>query len=322
MEKYALGVDIGGTNIRAAIVGYSDNSGYRIISKLKEPASDQPVEVVCRLIDSLFSEMAKDIAGIGIAVGGLINRRDGIVMRSPNIPSLTNFNLASEIKSRHNIAIIIENDANAAAYGEKLAGVGMNFSDFVVLTLGTGIGGGIVINNELLPVAAEIGHMSINFDGQQCSCGNVGCLESYASGRAIINKTVSEIEKGAETALKESYGGNFYKIGADDIYTAALDGDSLARSILREAGKSLGIGIANIVNILSPEAIILTGGLTGAWNIYIEAALKESSKRALKELHNNIKILRSPVYDDAGIIGAAGLLLKKINIFNEGSLII
>ncbi len=310
-EKYAVGVDIGGTNIRAAIVGYSDNYGCRIIMKLKEPAGDQPVEVVCRLIDSLLTGHEKDIAGIGIAVAGIINRRDGIVMRSPNIPELTNFNLVSEIRGRHNVPIIIENDANAAAYGEKLAGAGADFNDFVVLTLGTGIGGGIVINNELLPVAAEIGHMSINSEARQCSCGNVGCLESYASATAIINKTVSEIEKGAETALKEQYSGNFYKIGADDIYNAALDGDSLARSILREAGKSLGIGIANIINILSPEAIILTGGLTGAWNIYVEAALKEASKRALKELYDNIKILQSPMYDDAGIIGAAGLLLHK-----------
>jgi glucokinase len=177
-----------------------------------------------------------------------------------------------------------------------------------MFTLGTGIGAGIVYSDKLLPVAAEIGHMSIKADGHQCPCGNVGCLELYASATAIIGNTIAELEKGGTSILKEFNNGNFYKIKAKDIYNAALEGDPLARNILREAGKGLGIGIANVVNILSPDAIILTGGLIGAWNIYIDSAIKEASKRALKELYGNVQIIASALGDDAGLIGAAQLV--------------
>ncbi|MBF0560132.1 MAG: ROK family protein, partial [Nitrospirae bacterium] len=148
-------------------------------------------------------------------------------------------------------------------------------------------------------------------DGQQCPCGNVGCLELYASATAIISNTITELEKGGSSVLKEFNNGNFYKVKAIDIYSAAIEGDPLARNIMREAGKGLGIGIANVINIMSPDAIILTGGLIGAWNIYIESAIKEASRRALKELYGNVQIIASTLGDDAGLIGAAQLVRDR-----------
>lgn len=306
-KNYAIGVDIGGTNIRAALI----NSSGEVESKVKESTGSKPVEVIHKLIDSMYSRHVKQVCGIGIAVAGIIDRGAGTVLRSPNISGLTGVNLESEIKSRYKTCVVMENDANAAAYGEKCAGAGKDFKDFVILTLGTGIGGGIVMNNKLLSVAAEVGHMSIKADGQPCACGNVGCLESYASASSIIGNAVSEIEKGSSSILKNMYNGNFYKINAEDIYKAALEGDPLSRTVLREAGKSLGIGIANIINIFSPEAVILTGGLIGAWNIYVEAAIQEASKRALKELYSKVKIIPSSLGDNAGIIGAAKLVFEE-----------
>ncbi len=311
-KKYAISADIGGTNIRVALI----NRNGEVELKIKEPIGDNPLEVLFRLIDSILSSspnLSFDIIhGIGIAVAGIIDNVNGIVLSSPNIHKLTGVRLKKELFNRYNTFIIVENDANAAAFGEKNSGSGRNFSNFVLLTLGTGIGGGIVINNKLLPVAAEIGHMSVNTDGNPCSCGNVGCLESYASATAIIGNAVSEIEKGKDSILKNFYSGNIYKISAEDIYKAALEGDPLARTVLREAGKGLGIGIANIINILSPEAVILAGGLVGAWNIYIDSAIKEASKRSLKELYSKVKIIPSMLGDDAGIIGAAGLVFEEV----------
>lgn len=308
-KNYAIGVDIGGTNIRAALI----NSSGEVESKVKESTGRKPVAVLHKLIDSLYSKHSKQICGIGLAVAGIIDRDEGIVLRSPNIQGLTGVNLEAEVKSRYKTCIVVENDANAAAYGEKCAGAGRDFKSFVILTLGTGIGGGIVMNNKLLSVAAEVGHMSINANGQQCACGNVGCLESYASASAIIENAVSEVEKGNSSILRNLYNGNFYKLNAEDIYKAALDGDVLSRSVLREAGKSLGIGIANLINILSPDAIILTGGLLGAWNIYVDSAIQEASKRALKELYAKVKIIPSSLGDNAGIIGAAKLVFEECN---------
>jgi glucokinase len=181
----------------------------------------------------------------------------------------------------------------------------------VLLTLGTGIGGGIIHRGKLLKVSAEFGHMSINADAEKCPCGNNGCLENYASARAMIAKAVSMIEKGTESLLKECCKGSIYKITPEDIYRAALDGDTLAREILRDAGRFLGVGLANIINIMSPEAIILAGGLIGAWNIYVQEAIKEASRRAFRELFDGVKIIPSSLGDDAGIVGAARLVFME-----------
>ncbi len=305
--KQAIVADIGGTNIRAALV----TSSGEIVQKLKEPNSKEPIQMLYKLIDTLLSEHQADLTGIGIAVAGLIDSKSGTVLQSPNISSLNGINLKQETAQKYNKLVVVENDANAAAFGERWKGTGKKFENFVMLTLGTGIGGGIIVKGKLLQVAAEIGHISINSNGRPCACGNMGCLETYASATAIVGNAIAEIEKGTESILKAAYKGNFYKITAEDIYKAALDGDSVARTVVREAGKHLGTGIASIINIMSPEAIILTGGLLGAWNIYIEAAINEAAKRALKELYSRVSIVPSELADDAGMIGAAGLVFEQ-----------
>ncbi|MEW5744918.1 MAG: ROK family protein [Nitrospirota bacterium] len=305
-KKYVAGIDIGGTNIRAALITLNGE----VVEKAKAATGKDPVAVVHKLLESVYVPHAREVCGIGVAVAGVVDRENGVVLRSPNIQKLDNIPIAAEIRKWYKTCVVIENDANAAAYGEKLVGAGKDFRSFVVLTLGTGIGGGIVIQDKLLPVAAEVGHMSISAGGQQCPCGNVGCLELYASATAVINHAIAEIEKGKSSLLKDYHNGNFYKIKAEDVYKAALDGDVLARTVLRDAGKSLGIGIANMINLLSPDAIILTGGLTGAWNIYGEAAVQEASRRAFKELYSRVKIIPSSQSDDAGMIGASHLAFE------------
>jgi glucokinase len=300
-KKYAIGIDLGGTNLRVALVSRDG----KLIKKTKEPTSEEIVDSIFRAAEDLFSD---EIEGIGLGVAGLIDKKSGRVLISPNLHVVERIDFINEIKERFNVPVFLENDANAAALGEKWIGAGRDFSSFVLLTLGTGIGGGIVYNKKLLGVSAEIGHMSINMDGEKCHCGNSGCLESYASARAILTKAISILEKGRDSLLKEHSSGNIYKLTAEDIYKAALDGDSLARELLRDAGRYLGIGIANIINLMSPDAIILAGGLLGAWDIYIQEAIKEASRRAFKELFDKVKIIPSSLMDDAGIIGSAGLV--------------
>lgn len=307
VKRYAIGVDIGGTNVRAALI----NHDGEIISKVKNATGKDPLSAANKLIDSVYSSHSKEIHGIGVAVAGLVDSEAGTVLKSPNMPKLNGENLKSAFKKRYKTSVEIENDANAAAYGEKCAGAGRDLESFFLFTLGTGIGGGIVMNGKLLPVAAEVGHMSINAAGNRCPCGNAGCLELYASATAIIGGAVSELEKGSSSILKDLHNGNFYRIKAEDIYKAALEGDPLSRNILRDAGKNLGIGIASIINLLSPEAVILTGGLIGAWNIYIEAAIKEASKGTFSELYERVKIIPSSLGDDAGIIGASSLIFER-----------
>jgi glucokinase len=304
-KKYAIGTDIGGTNIRVALVSRNGE----IVRKIKEPTTDGILDSLFKAIGSLFSD---DVEGIGIGVAGLIKRDNGRVLISPNLHIVEKIDLVKELREKFTVPVFIENDANIAALGEMWAGAGKGYSNFILFTLGTGIGGGIIYDGKLLKVSAEIGHMSINADGEKCPCGNYGCLESYASVRAILSKTISILETGRESLLRDYCGGNFYKLTTEDIYKAARDGDNLARELLKNAGRYLGIGIANIINIMSPQAVILAGGLTGAWDIFVHEAIKEASRRAFKELFERVKIIPSSLMDDAGIVGSAGFVFHSL----------
>lgn len=311
-KKYAIGIDLGGTNLRVALVSEEGE----IVRKIKKPSDDDLSVMIMQTLD----EIRRDgVVGIGLGVAGLIDRKSEKVYVSPNLHAIEGIDIVRELRQKYSVPVFIENDANAAALGEKIGGAGKGFRNFVLLTLGTGIGGGIIHNDNLLHVPAEIGHMSINTEGARCPCGNIGCLENYASARAMIAKALSMLEKGTESLLKECCQGSFYKLTPEDIYKSALEGDTLSREILREAGKYLGVGLANIINIMSPEAIILTGGLIGAWNIYIQEAIKEASRRAFKDLFDSVKIIPSSLGDEAGIIGAACIVFNELSKENPAS---
>ncbi|MBN2654704.1 MAG: ROK family protein [Nitrospirae bacterium] len=302
-----IAVDMGGTNIRTAIIDRSQTILYRNV----QATGPDPLATLKELLQDSVSAAKTALSGIGIATAGLIDHKTCRILSSPNLNNLAGADLKGIVEGWHNMPVVIENDANAAAYGEKIAGAGADKNDFILLTLGTGIGGGIVTGGRLLKSAVEAGHIKISSTGSQCSCGDTGCLEAYASGWAMVNSAIQGIEAGTESIIKQMYNGNFYKITPEGIYEAALEGDSLARGVLREAGRHLGIGIGSLINIFSPEAVILTGGLTGAWNIYVDAAIKEASKRALKDLLTEDMIIPSALQGDAGIIGAAFLVFDK-----------
>jgi glucokinase len=302
-RKSAIGIDLGGTNLRVALVSEEGE----IIRKIKRPSS-----AVMRSIEESVRELMTDgTSGIGLGIAGLADRSRHRVAVSPNLREIEGIDIIRELQQRFSVPVFIENDANAAALGEKIGGAGRGFSHFVMITLGTGIGGGIIYKDRLLQVAAEVGHMSISTEGEKCPCGNIGCLENYASARAMISKVTAMLEKGTDSLLKECCKGSIYKVTPEDMYNAALEGDTLSREVLRDAGRHLGIGIANIINIMSPEAIILTGGLLGAWNIYVQEAIKEASRRALKDLFDTVKIIPSSLGDNAGVVGAACLVFMS-----------
>jgi glucokinase len=303
-KRFVIGVDIGGTNIRVALVDERGN----IIRKIKEPSGEDTVEKLTSSIEALF-EIKVDAIGIGIA--GVVDRVERVVKKSPNLPPVEGKKFIQEIEERFSVPVIVENDANAAALGEKWLGAGKESENFIMLTLGTGIGGGIIYKGDLLDVAAELGHITVEAEGLSCPCGNNGCLESYASARALVSYVVEALEKGKESVMREAYQGNFYRITSEDIYKYALEGDSLARDSFRRAGKYLGIGIATLVNIFSPEVVIVGGGLIGAWDILVQEAKKEAERRAFPQLIEKINILPATLGDDAGILGAAYLALKN-----------
>ncbi len=208
------------------------------------------------------------------------------------------------------LPVFLDNDASAAARGELWVGAGRKFDSFVVLTLGTGIGGAFVHRGRVLELPFEVGHISVEASGEKCPCGNVGCLEHYASARAIITEARKVLEEGRSSMLKDCCKGNIYKITPEDIYNTAFEGDALSRELLRKAGRYLGVGIASLINLLGPEAVVLTGGLIGAWDIYVVEALSEAERRAFGPLFEKTKLVRSTLGgEDAGVVGAAAMVM-------------
>ncbi|MBI5409223.1 MAG: ROK family protein [Nitrospirae bacterium] len=330
--KIAVGLDIGGTNTKIILAdengevlagrqaatpsvsgaGAGKTEGDRIedllIKNLKDFMNDEAVK-------PLISHA--DLAGIGLGVAGFIDRKNGLIIKSPNIAALNGLAVRELFETEFSLPVAVENDANAYAYGERWIGTGKDIDNFVVLTLGTGLGGGHIYKGELYEGPFEIGHMIMEPDGRFCTCGSHGCLESYASGRAIVDRVIKALEDGAKSMLAECCDGNFYKITPDLVFQKALDGDNLSREAFREVGRYLGVGIANIINIFRIDAVLIGGGLLGAWDLFIEELTKEAFKRAFKPFSANIRILKSSLAKDAGSIGAAGLLFKKLSLSHE-----
>ncbi|GBE41753.1 glucokinase [bacterium BMS3Bbin09] len=315
--RVAIGIDIGGTNTKFVLV--SEDGKVLRSEQIPTPSvsDDDKEKMDDLLVKNLRAFLSKGeesgIAGIGMGVAGLIDRKHGKVIMSPNITTINNIAIRDRLEKEFSLPVILENDANTYAYGEKWVGAGKELNNFFVLTMGTGLGGGLIYNGDLYEGPAEIGHMTIVPSGRYCTCGSYGCLESYASGRAIVDRVVSSLEKGAESLLSECCEGNFYKITPEIVYQTAMEGDSLSREVFREAGHFLGIGIANLINLLNLEAVIIGGGLIGAWDLFIGDIKKEVAKRAFKPLSANVEIIKSTLSHDAGSIGAAGLLLNKIS---------
>ena len=316
--RLAIGIDIGGTNTKFVLV----SEDGKVLQSEQGPTPAVSAGDTEKMDDLLVKHLraflnkcpeTSEIAGIGMGVAGIIDRKNGKVIMSPNITAINNLPIKERFEKEFSMPVILENDANTYAYGEKWVGAGKDYNNFFVLTLGTGLGGGLIYNGDLYEGPAEVGHMTIVPSGRYCTCGSYGCLESYASGRAIVDRVVSSLEKGAESLLSKCCGGNFYKITPEIVYTTAMEGDSLSREVFREAGHFLGMGIANLINLLNLEAVIIGGGLIGSWDLFIEDIKKEVAKRAFKPLSANVEIIKSSLSHDAGSIGAAGLLLKKFS---------
>jgi glucokinase len=325
MMKIAIGIDIGGTNTKTALVTEEGNALVSHTNPTPAVESGHPEKIENLLVANLKAFLEDDgtksvlanyrdgIAGIGIGIAGLIDRKRGSVIQSPNISAVNGVPLKEIFEKEFSLPIVLENDANIYAFGEKWIGAGKDFNDFAVLTLGTGLGGGLICSGQLYEGPFEVGHMGIVPSGRYCTCGSYGCLESYASGRAIIDRVISSLEKGTDSMLSKCCEGNFYKMNPEVIYKTALDGDSLSREVFREVGQFLGIGVANLFNLFGLEAVIIGGGLLGAWDLFIEDLKTEATKRAFKPLSSNVKIMKSALTKDAGSVGAAGFLFKKIS---------
>lgn len=317
-NRVVIGIDLGGSAVRLSTV--TSNGRLRYSKRVDISERREKDYVISSIITNIKELKAiengsrNEVIAIGIGSPGIIDIKRGIVLTSPNFKDWKKVRLKTIIENEFNLPVILDNDANAAAYGEKWKGVGRKVDSMVCLTMGTGIGGGIILNREVWHgsdgMAGEIGHMTVNPDGPLCNCGNTGCLEVYSSATGMVRSAISHLKSGRKSNLKKHSSGDSSGITAIMIYDAALRGDRLSVEILAEAGKYLGIAIASLINILNPEMIVMAGAVSGASDLFMPAARQEINKRAFSVLVERTKIVRGKLIDSAGIVGAAGLALK------------
>jgi glucokinase len=310
-------VDLGGTNLRAANI---DRDG-RIRDRVRNPTpqTSEAEEVVERIAaavrecEAVALQSAAQIESVSVVVPGTVHIETGVVVNAPNLKALEGYKLGPALEQALGRSVLLENDANAATLGEMWQGAARGYQTILCLTLGTGVGGGIILDGKLWHgadgTAGELGHVSVEpFGGVQCKCGNFGCIEVYASATAIVRM--------AREGLTQSRSSDLHSVAGSDltserIYNAAVAGDELALDVFRKAGVYLGVAMANYINIFNPEMIVIGGGVSAAWEVFAQHARAETLRRAFLVPAQRCRIVRSECGDDAGLIGAAWLAFEK-----------
>lgn len=314
MDELVLAGDLGGTNLRIAAVDAAGRVTYR--AEAETPRHADAGKVVDAVV-SLAAEcrasigLERDVRGFGFAIPAIIQSNEGKIFSSPNLPELSGFDLSAELADKLGLKVMLENDATAAAIGEHWLGASRGFDSSICVTLGTGVGGGIILNGE--PVrgpdgtAGEVGHICVEPLGVACGCGSRGCLEQYSSARAITRMASELIGKFPESGLvKED------TFDALTVFKLGVAGDPLCIEVFRRAGVYLGIALSGLINVLNPEVIVLGGGAAEGWDLFIGHVRTEIRKRAFQQPAERARIVRAALGGDAGIIGAARLAFGKV----------
>ena len=320
-SNYIVGVDLGGTTISTALI---DAQGHlqartKCLTEAKKGAQ-VVVDKICQSIEDVCSQKnfyPDELLTIGIGSPGPLSTKTGIVIDAPNLDGWINVPLRDMVQKEFKPPVFLDNDANAAAYGEFWVGAGKGLQNVIVITLGTGVGGGLIIEGKLYrgpdDTSGEIGHTTVLLDGPLCSCGNRGCLEALSSATALVNRTIDALRLGTKSSIIELCENDLHKITAKMVFDAATKDDKLAKELFRETGYYLGVACVSLVNILNPEMIILFGGMIGAGELLFAPVRDEVKKRAFPTPAARVKIVPAILGDDAGSIGAAGIALMELS---------
>ncbi|MCI0444009.1 ROK family protein [bacterium] len=314
-QQYVVGIDVGGTNIKAGAVDYQGN----ILATIKTPSeASAGRDAFLNKLQSIVTDLTSQMKGqspmaIGFGIPGAIHAVDGVVTQAPNFPALNGIPLRDLMSERLKLPCFIDNDANCIAFGEMWTGAGRGYSHILLLALGTGIGGGVIIDDEMLRgadgMAGELGHIAVEIDGAPCNCGSVGCLETIASATGILRMFREQKSKHPESPLNSMQESS---ITPAVIFGEAVKGDQFSRAIIEQAGRGLGVGMASFINIFNPEIVIIGGGVAAAWDILIPPAIETMKKRAFKAPAARVKVVRAEKENDAGIFGTAYLAWDEL----------
>ncbi|MFA6618979.1 MAG: ROK family protein [Candidatus Neomarinimicrobiota bacterium] len=318
--KYYVGIDFGGTSIKIGIV---DEEGSIVVknSFVTDPhkSGEKIVKDIIEFTQKVMDDSTlpqENILGIGIGAPGLLNPELGQLQLLANVPNLNGIFITKAVSEELNKPVFLDNDVNAMSMGELYYGSGKGKKNIIALTVGTGVGGGIIINGELYRgttfTAGEIGHMSIDRDGKYCACGNYGCLERYVGKEGIIERFKLYQSKGIETSINKYLENG--QVTPKAIAMAANDGDRISIEVLKETGEILGHAIASLVNILNPEMVIIGGGISNAGEVLMEPVRMGMIKHAYIIPAAAVEIVKAKLGNNAGIVGSASLARAKLKI--------
>jgi glucokinase len=321
--RWLIGVDIGGTNTVVAAVPFQggEPAAIRTVATQPRRGADATVAAIAAMTESVIAEVLaeeggsrQDVLGVGIGCPGPLDLENGIIRSTPNL-KWDGFPIRDRISDALGLPASLDNDANCATYGEWWQGAGRGTRSLLGVTLGTGIGGGFIENGRLLRGASgsacEIGHMTIDFAGRLCGCGNHGCLEAYASGPNIAARALEGLRDGHESILPELVDGALERLTAATVYEAITRGDQYARDVMTETAELLGVGLANLVNTLNPEMIVVVGGVTRAGEHLFGPLRAEVRRRAFASAVDACVIVPGALPETAGVIGAAGVFVME-----------
>jgi glucokinase len=322
-DRWVVGVDIGGTNLVVGVVP-SDGAAPLALRHADTGAKRDADEVIADVVDMAEAAIqealsrhggSRDrVAGVGIGCPGPLDLERGLVLTTPNL-GWRNYPVRDRIGDALGLTAVLDNDANCATYAEWWRGAGRGADNLAGVTLGTGIGGGLILGGRLVRgacgTAGEFGHMTIDFTGRRCGCGNYGCLEAYASGPNIAARAREGIEAGYDSMIVELVEGDLGRITAKTVYDALLQGDRHASEVMLETAKVLGAGVANIVNCFNPEVVVIVGGVTRAGEHLFGPLRAEVRRRAFDVAVAACRIVPGELSQTAGVIGAAGVFLAE-----------
>ena len=318
-RQYAVGLDVGGTDIKAGVVGDDGGVVVKAVGATgPERGAGAVLADMAGLVAELIAEAAvpkQAVVGVGIGVPGPLSPSRGVLFKAANLPGFEDVPVRDELARRTGLPAVLDNDANAAAYGEFWVGAGRGVRDMVLFTLGTGVGSGVVIDGRLLrghfENAAELGHSIVEPGGRPCACGQRGCLEQYSSAGSIVRRVVEAVESGARTVLTEHSGG-IAAITAEAVAEAVRQGDELASRIWDDACRYLAIACLNVQHSFNPAKIVLGGGMSAAGDLLCRAVRQHLDGQGWSLLDDTPEVVLAELGNDAGVIGAAGLMFEAV----------
>ena len=321
MDEYALVADLGGTQMRVALVDRAGQMHHRSTASTDaHTGRDAVVERLVVAFEHAISETGPERPiGVGVSLAGPTDPETGVMHNPPNLPGWDGYSLKPLLETRLSLRASFGNDATLAAVAEHKHGAGRPFRHMVYMTLSTGIGGGVIIDGRLYTgargYAGEIGHVTIDRNGPTCNCGNVGCLEAMASGTAMARMAAERLSSGEVTSLSGREGA---APDARAVFEAARSGDAVAEGIVQEVATNLGIGIVSLLHAFDPEAIVIGGGLSNSLDLLLPGITGEMERHVMAQQRGRVKIVKSELGDDVGLIGAAVLAFEASGGDNQG----